>query len=32
MLGELYVTMEIEIGVMWTQAQECEQLLETARG
>lgn len=30
MLGELYVTMEIEIGVMWTQAQECEQLLEAA--
>ena len=32
MLEELYVTMEIEIRVMWTQAQECEQLLETARG
>ena len=31
-LGALRVTMEIKIGVMWTPAQECEQLLETARG
>ena len=32
MLGALRVTMEIKIGVMWTPAQECEQLPETARG